>query len=216
MNKINLELYEKYFENLVVWNEKFNLTSVIEREEVLSKHFFDSIQGAEFLRDGDMVCDVGSGAGFPGIPLKIERPGICLTLMDSIGKKVNFLQHLINELQLSKTIVIKTRAEDAARKKHRESFDVVTARAIARLNVLLEYCLPLVKVGGIFLAYKTRDDNEISESNNALRILGGRILKIKDYLLKTGEERRIIVIEKTKRCPNEYPRGLGKERKNPL
>ena len=216
MININSEYFDRYFNSLVEWNKKFNLTSVIEREEVFSKHFFDSIQGEEFLREGALVCDVGSGAGFPGVPLKIIRQDISLILMDSVGKKVTFLQHLIDELQLSKTKAVKTRAEDAAKKENREAFDVVTARAVAKLNVLLEYCLPLVKVGGMFLAYKTRDESEIIESSNALGVLGGKILTKKDYLLKSGEERRIIVVQKIKKCPAEYPRGLGKERKSPL
>ena len=220
MKELNLpqnqtELFEKYYEMLTEWNGRFNLTSVTARDEVIRKHFLDSIQGKDFLVESAAVCDVGSGAGFPRVPLKIVREDISLTLMDSVGKKVLFLSELTKELGLTAECV-KIRAEDAARGSRREAFDAVTSRAVAPLNILLEYCLPLVKKGGVFLAYKTNSAEEIKKSLNALKLLGGKVREIKDYSLGEGENRQIIVIEKISPTPKAYPRGLGKERKQPL
>lgn len=215
MTQKQSDLFELYYNVLTEWNGKFNLTSVTDRAGVEQKHFLDSIQGQNFVPVGATMCDVGSGAGFPGVPLKIVREDIVLTLLDSVGKKIVFLKELARQLGVNADC-IKMRAEDAAKGKLRESFDVVTSRAVARLNVLLEYCLPLVRTGGVFLAYKGNADEEIEESANALKILGGKIKEVKKYTLLGGENRQIVVVEKTSPTPRAYPRGMGKERKQPL
>lgn len=204
-----------YFDALTEWNEKINLTAITEKEEVFVKHFEDSLYGEQYIARGSSLCDVGTGAGFPGVPLKIARNDIRLTLMDSLNKRITFLLGLTARLGVGAECV-HTRAEDAARGKYRESFDVVTARAVARLNTLAEYCLPLVKVGGVFLAYKTADADELKEGARALKILGGQVEKTDVFTLSNGDSRSIIVIRKVSVTPAKYPRGKGKERSAPI
>lgn len=212
------EKLEKYAEILLEWNQKMNLTAVTVPEEIVLKHFIDSILGAKYLPEGVSLCDVGTGAGFPGLPLKIFRPDIRLTLMDSLNKRVLFLKEVVRELSLDGVEEIHIRAEDAGKSSiFREKFDVVTARAVAKLNTLCEYALPLTRVGGFFLAYKGVCSEEIEQSGRAIRVLGGKIAEIDEFKL-SGEcdSRTLIRIEKVFATPNRYPRGKNRERLDPI
>lgn len=211
----NRAAFERYFALLAQENQKTNLTAITNFDEAFVKHFEDSLCAMQFLPNGAKVCDVGSGAGFPGVPLKIARGDVDLTLIDSLNKRVLFLEKLCFDLNVEAKC-LHMRAEDAARSPMRESFDVVTARAVAKLNTLCEYCLPLVKVGGKFIAYKTGDEEEIAQSQHAIEVLGGKIATIEKFCLSNGDGRGLVVIEKAKPAPQKYPRGKGKERSSPL
>lgn len=206
--------FEIYYKMLVEWNEKFNLTAITEREEVYTKHFADSILGSEFIPDNAEILDVGAGAGFPSLPLKIVRPDIRLTMIDSLQKRIIFLQTVTEALNLQNVSAIHARAEDFERK---EGFDVVVARAVAPLNVLCEYCLPFVKKDGIFLAYKADGcESETAEAKKAIEILGGDETIIEKRKLDEQTVRSFVVIKKSKLTPSKYPRGKNLPRKNPL
>ena len=209
-----LELFEKYYEILSFYNEKFNLTAITEKREVYLKHFVDSLTGAKFI-NGDFL-DVGSGGGFPYVPIKILKPELKATLLEATGKKCEFLRELIKELELKNTEVICGRAEELAHDKfYREKFNFCTARAVAALPILSEYCLPFVKKGGKFVAYKGDAEQEILDAENAVKILGGRLEKTEKIDL-SGNLRTIIVINKENKTPEEYPRANAKIRKKPL
>lgn len=210
------ELFEKYYEILVSYNQKVNVTAITEKKDVFIKHFIDSILSTEKLI-GENLLDVGSGGGFPAIPIKIIREDLNVTLLEATNKKCEFLRLVINELGLQNINVICGRAEDFAKKEEfREKFDITTARAVARLNTLLEYVLPFNKVGGKFFAFKSLSSSEeIVESENALKVLGGKVSEVLNYDLYENK-RSIIVIDKITKTPIKYPRGNGKERKNPL
>lgn len=212
------EIFEKFRALLLEYNEKYNLTSILEEEEVYYKHFLDSALGAEYFDENARVAEIGSGAGFPSIVLKILRPDLTFDLFESVGKKCEFLKAVVDNLGLSDVHIYNLRAEDCGKdKKFREKYDIVTARAVARMNTLCEYCLPFVKVGGKFIAYKGGNDEEIDEAESAWKILGGRKKEVIKYALpKDYGERTLAVIEKIKNTPPRYPRGQGKERKNPL
>ena len=203
---------------LTEYNNRINLTSITEEKEVWIKHFLDSCIGEEFFTENASVIEIGSGGGFPSIPLKIIRSDLKFTLCDSTGKKCEYIKEAVNYLGLENVEVVCARAEDLGKNPvYREKFDVVTARAVARLNTLSEYCLPLVKQGGKFVAYKGEAEEEVNEAKNAVEILGGKISDIKKTELPFGSgERNIIVIDKIKKTPPSYPRGNGKERKKPL
>lgn len=205
-----LDFYCKF---LLEENEKYNLTAITDVNEVWQKHFVDSILGSVAIPRNACVCDVGSGAGFPAIPLKIAREDISITLVDSLNKRINFTQTLCNELKIDASFYHE-RAEDFA-KSHSELFDVATARAVAPLNVLLEYCAQIVKLGGIFVAYKT-DLSEIECAGNAASLLGLQFEKHYDFTLPDGSKRCIIVYKKIAHTPKQYPRGQNKPRKQPL
>lgn len=207
--------FERYFELLCEWNEKMNLTAITDLAEAEVKHFEDSLYAMDLIPPHATVCDVGSGAGFPGVPLKIVRQDIDLTLIDSLNKRVTFLTELTKTLGVEAKC-LHMRAEEAAAGSLRESFDAVVARAVARLNTLCEYCLPLVKVGGRFIAYKTGDNAETDEAKNAVALLGGKIAKTESFCLSNGDARCLVVIEKLRETPKKYPRGKGKERSRPL
>ena len=211
------EKFALYRELLLEYNEKYNLTTILGEEEMLYKHFLDSGIGAFCFKEGAHVAEIGSGAGFPSIPLKILRDDLSFSLFESVGKKCEFLRVVVEKLQLSNMYIYTMRAEDAARKEEfREKFDVVTARAVARMNTLSEYCLPFVKKGGTFVAYKGGEE-EIVEAKKACKILGGEIKKVYQYELPNGYgERTLAVVEKVDHTPHKYPRGQGKERKQPL
>ena len=207
--------FEKYYELLIHFNKMFNITAITERDEVIKKHFIDSVLGVDNFLTGSLI-DVGSGGGFPAIPIKIMRDDINLTLLEATGKKCEFLRTVVKELNLKNVTVINDRAEILAKNQDfRESFDMCSARAVARLSTLLEYCLPFVKKGGIFVAYKGDADQETVEAKNAIKVLGGRLKLKKDYLLEDAK-RSIIIVEKIENTDKKYPRGNGKERKNPL
>ena len=210
-----LKKFENYYELLVFYNEKFNITNIIEKQEVYLKQFIDSILGVDKVC-GKTLIDVGSGGGFPAIPLKIMKEDLSVTMLEATGKKCSFLNAVISELGLKDICVINGRAEDFAKDvKFRESFDVCTARAVARLNTLCEYCMPFVKVNGTFVAYKANAIEEIEEANNAIKILGGKLKEVYTYNLEDAN-RTLVTVEKIKNTDKKYPRGNGKERKNPL
>lgn len=227
--KTGVELSDKqmnqfkiYYELLVEWNQKINLTAITELEDVYLKHFYDSITLATTidLSEGRYsLCDVGAGAGFPSIPLKIVYPDLQVSIVDSLNKRITFLQLLCNSLELENVHLYHDRAETFGQnKKHRENFDLVTARAVARLNVLAELCLPLVKKGGQFLALKAaKSEEEVLEGKKAIAILGGKLVKETEVTLPFSEDKRYIVsIEKKKETPNKYPRKAGTPNKKPL
>lgn len=209
-----------YYETLVEWNEKINLTAVTEKEEVYLKHFFDSITPSFYFDFNKVksICDVGAGAGFPSIPLKILYPHLELTIVDSLNKRINFLNHLSAELNLTNCRFVHDRAETFGKGEYRESFDVVTARAVARLSVLSELCLPLVKKGGHFIALKgAQGEIEVEEGLFAISILGGAVVEIHPLTLPEEESMRYILdIEKKRQTPKKYPRKPGTPNKEPL
>lgn len=210
----------RYYELLVEWNQKMNLTALTEPEDVALKHFCDSILLLSYadIPLNSSLIDVGTGAGFPSLPIKIVRPDIKLCLLDSLNKRLIFLQEVVNELNLTDVKIVHARAEDGARKKElRENFDFATSRAVAQLNVLSEYCLPYVKVGGAFLAMKGKySEEEISNSKNAIKLLGGKIEKVDTYNLIDGSERTIINVNKKNITDKAYPRTSAKIKSKPL
>lgn len=210
-----LDKFEKYYELLVFYNSKFNITAITEKEEVIVKHFIDSVLGVDKVC-GKTLIDIGSGGGFPAIPLKIVNEKLFVTMLEATGKKCEFLNTVIKELGLENIRVINNRAELLAKDaNYREKFDVCTARAVARLNTLSEYCMPFVKIGGKFVSYKGDAEEEIKEALSAVKILGGKIVDVKNYNLLDAK-RTLVTIEKIKNTDKKYPRGQGKERKNPL
>ena len=214
LEKEKIDLFEKYYKILTFYNEKCNITAITEKSEVYLKHFADSLTGAKFI-NGDFL-DVGSGGGFPAIPLKIYKPELKATLLEATGKKCEFLKAVVNELGLKNVDIICGRAEELAHNKvYREKFEFCTARAVAALPVLTEYCLPFVKTGGNFIAYKGDAKQEISDAENAVKVLGGRIEKAEKINL-SDNSRTIIVIKKEIKTPEEYPRVNAKIRKKPL
>ena len=210
--------FQKYLDLLMEWNQKINLTALKTEEEIIEKHFYDSLLMAEEIKfDDQSLLDVGTGAGFPGIPLKIVFEDLFVTLLEPTLKRVNFLDIVIKELGLRKIVTINKRAEDYV-KDARSYYDLVTARAVSRLNMLLELCMPLVKVDGLFLAMKgSKGEEEIQESINALQILNSEIIKIqKTKLVTDNDERMNIFIKKTDEISMKYPRAYGQIKKSPL
>lgn len=216
--------FAKYYDELVAANQHVNLTRITEKGEVYLKHFYDSLSGIEALPDlaksSLSLADIGAGAGFPSLPLKIANPQINLTIVDSLNKRINFLSGLLKELDISDVNLVHARAEDFSAKKsqYREAYDVVTARAVARLNVLVELCLPAVKVGGMMLAYKgSAGDIEVNEAKGAIQKLGGRLFNAKTLTLPGSDENRdLVVIKKIKTTPKRYPRKAGTPKREPL
>ncbi len=240
----NSSKFETYFENLIKYNRKINLTAITEKREVFIKHFLDSVLPIDEIKPNASVVDVGTGAGFPGLPIKMLRQDISLTLVDSLNKRIGFLSDLLAKLNIktniiaenleknknftqktsimteidSKTVnLVHARAEDFCL-NNRESFDVAVARAVAKLNTLLEYLLPLVKVGGIVLAYKGSNyETELNESRKAIEILGGAYEKALSFTLPDDMgERNIIVIKKIKPTPKNFPRAQNKPKTDPI
>ncbi|MGK0553886.1 16S rRNA (guanine(527)-N(7))-methyltransferase RsmG [Macrococcus capreoli] len=209
-----------YYETLVEWNKLMNLTAVTDKEDVYLKHFFDSITPSFYFDFTKVksICDVGAGAGFPSIPLKIMFPHLEVTIVDSLNKRINFLNHLSAELDLTNVRFIHDRAETFGKGEYRESFDVVTARAVARLSVLSELCLPLVKKGGHFIALKgAQGEIEVEEGLFAISILGGEVIENHPLTLPEEDSMRYILdIEKKRQTPKKYPRKPGTPNKEPL
>lgn len=211
----NREKFSAFRSLLLAYNEKFNLTAVTEERDVLYKHFADSLAGEAFFPKGASVAEVGSGAGFPSVPLMLVRDDLTFSLFESTGKKCEFLKTVIREFEL-RAQVFCLRAEEAAKHDHRERYDVCCARAVARLNTLAEYCLPFVRKGGLFLAYKGADD-EHTCAEHAVSVLGGTWKEAVSYDLPEGYGRRTLVaVKKERPTPACYPRGRGAERKDPL
>lgn len=207
-------MYEIYSDYLIEVNSHTNLTSITDPEEIKIKHFEDSLSVLPYIKEGNKVLDIGAGAGFPGIPLRIEK-NFDLTLVDSVNKKVNFMNEVIDKLDLSNARAIHIRAEDFA-KENRESFDVVVSRAVANMATLSELCLPFLKVGGIFIALKgPKADEELKAAQNAIKILGGQVKKIERFKIDDNDRVNIIV-EKIHPTKKKYPRGKNQAKKNPL
>ncbi|WP_391206035.1 16S rRNA (guanine(527)-N(7))-methyltransferase RsmG [Psychrobacillus sp. L4] len=221
LNTKQVQQFKRYFELLVEWNEKMNLTAITDEPSVYLKHFFDSIS-ASFYEDftgSYSVCDVGAGAGFPSIPLKICYPNLKVTIVDSLNKRIQFLTHLSKELQLSNVNFVHARAEEFGQNaEYREKYDIVTARAVARLSVLAELCVPLVKIGGRFIAMKAASAlDELKDAKKALQILGSEKSAEYSFLLPVEDsERMLYVFSKTKSTPKRYPRKPGIPNKTPI
>ncbi len=219
LSEIQLKQFYNYMNLLIEWNKKVNLTAITEPDEIILKHFVDSLTISKYISDGTKVVDVGTGAGFPGIPLKIVRQDVDITLLDSLQKRINFLDEVINELDLEKITTIHSRVEDFGKdKKYREKFDIATSRAVANLSTLSEYLLPLVKVGGKVISMKgSLIQEELENSKNAIKILGGQIEKVDEFDLPNSDiSRNIVLIDKIKNTPNRYPRKAGEPSKKPL
>ena len=211
------ERFERYFALLTEWNRTRNLTAITEPEAVAEKHFFDSLAALPLLAPGARCIDVGTGAGFPGIVTKIFKPELELTLMEPTGKRVEFLKYACGQLGLTGVEFAKERAEEAARKAWREQFDLASARAVAALPMLAEYCLPLVKVGGNFLAMKgASGEEELAAARGAIKKLGGEYEETRTLHLPGGDTRTLILCKKISQTPTAYPRNGGKIAKSPL
>ena len=220
---INLEITDeskenlyKYMNNLIEWNQKINLTAIKNEEEIILKHFVDSIYIKNMVKG--RVLDIGSGAGFPGIPLRLVNNNINLVSIDSVNKKINFQKDTAEKLSLNNIEIIHTRAEDLAQNKdYREQFDFVVSRAVANLSTLSEYMLPFTKIGGECICMKGPNCiEEIDNAKNAIKLLGGRIEKIEEYKIADGIDRVLVIISKEKSTNKIYPRGQGKPSKDPL
>ncbi|WP_170008584.1 16S rRNA (guanine(527)-N(7))-methyltransferase RsmG [Bacillus fonticola] len=216
-----LSQFETYYELLVEWNGKMNLSAITEKEEVYNKHFFDSVSPAffNFIPQSGTLCDVGSGAGFPSLPLKILFPNLHVTIVDSLQKRITFLEEVVQQLGLKGVSLYHDRAEQFGRQKgHREAYDVVTARAVARMSVLSELCLPLVKKEGLFLALKgPKADEEFVIGKKAVHLLGGQLERTEQIILpEEGGERNLLAIRKVRNTPKAYPRKAGTPNKKPL
>lgn len=224
LNDTQLEQFDKYYEILVEKNKVMNLTAITEREDVILKHFIDSIALAgyyDFSNKNIKVIDVGTGAGFPGVPLKIAFPNIDLTLYDSLNKRINFLNEVIDTIGLDKNtcVALHGRAEEGGRNKDmREKYDLVVSRAVANMAVLSEYCIPFVRQGGYFIPYKTgKIDEELELAKKAVSILGGKIEQTKKIVLPDSDiGRSFVFIKKIKPTPKAYPRKPGTANKQPL
>lgn len=221
LTALQLEQFEIFYRAVVDWNAKINLTAITDEAEFAVKHVIDSLTVWDEKKFAGVrkVIDVGTGAGFPGIPLKIFKPEIEMVLLDSLDKRVKFLKSVVEDLNLSGVECVHGRAEDLAHDKNfRERFDLVTARAVARLNVIAEYCLPFAKVGGTFAAMKGKNfREEITEAGTAVKILGGgEILSVEKFLPDLPDVRAVIYVDKKKPAPKNFPRKAGVPTKNPL
>lgn len=221
INGSQVQAFVRYGELLVDWNQRVNLTAILDPRGIALKHFVDSLLCSKYVdMQGSLkLLDVGTGAGFPGIPLKIACSELRVVLLDSLQKRIGFLNAVIDELKLEQVVAVHGRAEDMARQQqHREQYDVVVSRAVARLAVLAEYCLPFVNTGGTFIAMKgSAVDEELEESFRALEILGGKVERVVEYELPLlGDSRHMIIVRKERPSPGKYPRKAGLPDKKPL
>lgn len=216
---MQIEKFFKYMNLLIEWNKKINLTAIIEPKDIIIKHFVDCGTLLKYLNSNEKVIDIGTGAGFPGIPLKILDESLDITLVDSLNKRVNFLNEVVLNLNLNKIKIIHSRAEDLAKNmEYREKFDKVVSRAVANLTTLSEYDLPFLKIKGKFLGMKSLEiEEEIENARKAIDILGGKIEKVDKFdLIDSDIGRSIVIISKKNRTPKQYPRRAGKPLKEPL
>ncbi len=221
LSEKQIQQFHTYFETLVEWNEKMNLTAITDQPSVYLKHFYDSISAAFYIDFNKVqtLCDVGAGAGFPSIPIKICFPHLHITIVDSLNKRIQFLNHLSNMLQLEHVNFVHSRAEDFGQQvAYREQFDIVTARAVARLSVLSELCIPLIKTGGQFVAMKAASgEEELQDAKKAIATLGTKLVEKYEFLLPIeNSERTIYVFDKIKNTPKKYPRKPGVPNKSPI
>lgn len=219
IDKKQEEQFALFLKTLQEWNSKLNLTAIRETQDIVTKHFIDSLSLLRYLPKGNIrLVDIGTGAGFPGIPLKIMRPDIELLLLESVGKKCKFLQELVILLDLKSVEIANARAEEVGRHtNYRESYDVATARAVSRLGIIGEYALPLLKVGGLLLAQKDITKENPEDAQNALRLLGGVTESTESISYQEGlSERKILVIKKIEKISDEYPRTIGTPEQKPL
>lgn len=219
LSKEQAEMFFNYMNLLLEWNEKINLTAITEEKEVIVKHFVDSLTIAKYIPEGASLVDVGTGAGFPGIPLKIIREDLKITLLDSLQKRINFLDVVIKELNLKNVETIHARVEEFGKNsKYRESFEVATSRAVANLSTLTEYLLPLVKVGGIAVCMKGSSiEEELETSKKAINVLGGKVSNVFEFdLPKTDIKRNLVIVDKINKTPSKYPRKPGMPSKEPI
>jgi len=215
ISETKLLLFNNYYIDLIEKNKVMNLTAITEKKQVYLKHFIDSLLPLKNIKKGSKILDIGTGAGFPGLPLKIAEDSLEIVLLDSLNKRIEFLKEEILKLGLNNITAVHSRAEDYA-KVSRETFDYVVSRAVAKLNTLLEYCLPFIKIGGTFIAYKSINAlEEIKECKSALNILGGKIERVEEIDLE-GNLRTLIYIKKIKETPKKYPRGQNKPKNQPL
>ncbi len=213
------EKFYKYMKLLIEWNEKVNLTAIVEPKEIILKHFVDSLTILNNIHDNDEVIDIGTGAGFPGLPIAIMNNKSNVTLLDSLNKRINFLNEVLKEIELNNVTTIHSRAEDFGKdNKYREKYDIAVSRAVAPLNILLEYMLPTVKVGGKCICMKSSSiEEELDMAKTACGILGGEIVDIQSVILPdTDIERKNIIIKKVKNTPLKYPRKAGMPSKEPI
>lgn len=211
--------FEDYMKLLLEWNEKINLTAITEEDDIILKHFADSLTILKYIPQGEKIVDVGTGAGFPGIPVKIVRDDVEVTLVDSLNKRILFLEDVIQKLKLKKVETLHFRAEEFGQnKKYRESFDIATSRAVANLSILVEYLLPLLKIGGTCICMKGAEiEEELENSKKAIQILGGKIEKVEEFTLPGSDiKRNIVIIKKIKETPKKYPRKPGTPAKDPI
>ena len=218
LSEKQLNQFDKYLKLIQEWNEKMNLTSITDDESVYEKHFYDCLLTADQIDfNNKSLLDIGAGAGFPSIPLKIAYPSLKLTVLDSLQKRMIVIEEVVKQLQLSDVNIVVSRAEDYAL-THRESFDIVTSRAVARLNILAELSLPLVKINGTFMPYKGQSAmEEYEECKNGITTLGGKLVKVQEEVLPSENAKRYnLFIEKVKLTPNKYPRQYNKIKKSPI
>lgn len=214
----NIEKFYKYMQLLLEWNERINLTTIVEPEQIIVKHFFDSLTIKKYIEKEKNVIDVGTGAGFPGVPLAIETENN-VTLLDSLNKRINFLNDVKEKIGLENVITVHSRAEDAAKdKKYRECFDYAVSRAVAPMNVLLEYLLPFVKVGGKVICMKGPNvKEEMDNSEKVAKILGGKIEKVEELEIpEIDMKRTVVIVKKIEKTSSKYPRKAGTPSKEPL
>ena len=217
LSDIKLEQFYTYMNLLIEWNKKINLTAIVEEKDIIIKHFLDSLTISKYINSNQKIMDIGTGAGFPGIPLKIVQENINMNLIDSLNKRITFLNEVVNKIELKNIVAIHSRAEDLAKiEEHREKYDIVVSRAVAKLNTLLEY-MPFIKVGGTCICMKGSNIEELEESKKAIEILGGKLEKVDEIVLpNTDIKRNNIIIKKIKNTPKEYPRKAGIPMKNPI
>ncbi|MBR3933752.1 MAG: 16S rRNA (guanine(527)-N(7))-methyltransferase RsmG [Clostridia bacterium] len=220
-NEETANKFDTYYKLLIEWNEKINLTAITEEREAALKHFVDSVKALDcgLFAENAKIIDVGTGAGFPGLPLKIYRDDLKVTLMDSLNKRINFLNEVISALNLTGIETIHARAEELARNKaHREKYDICVSRAVANLASLTELCMPFVKVGGYFVSLKgPKAEEEVEAAKKAIELLGGEFVEIKNYAIdETDLEHNLVIIKKIKPCEKRFPRNAPKPIKEPL
>ena len=219
INNDQLEMFYKYMKLLLEWNKKINLTAITDEDEIILKHFVDSITVLKYINENDKIIDVGTGAGFPGIPIAIMMPNVKITLLDSLNKRINFLNEVIKELDLKNVETIHSRSEDCGKDiLYREKFDISIARAVAKLSTLSEYLLPFVKIGGKMICMKGSEiEEELKNAQYAIKVLGGKIISRDEFTLPESDlKRNIIIVKKEQYTPKMYPRKAGLPAKEPI